>query len=268
MNTDDFTMSSKINKRLLGIKNEGKCLITTLVSGVYELYRPMFLYCAKKAYPEYDVECLVRGKDIPDPIPERDNDGRVTACLRYLICPEHWTKYDYIYITDVDILIHREVPTLVDQHMMSMRRWGLICYDNYVSSYFEGEPRLAGVHFVTRDWWARTEVARERWLELLRLEGNRNWAWDEVMLARIVLDAGLPRQEKRHNLWAMHGIHLGDYRRRIMNNENTHPSLGAYDDMFVRQLDGDPEFMALFKEAMLNIPALDETWQEFKKHWC
>jgi hypothetical protein len=264
---------SKRNKLFAGIKNEGTCCVVCVVSGVYQWYIPIFHYCLSRAYPEYFMRIYTRGPiDLPpgpwDRVIVRDvandypPDGYTTAALRFVYEDEALRGFDYVHFQDIDMMIMRENPLLIDQHMMHLRVHGLQCYENYVSSMHEMGPRLPGVHFVTRDWWDRTRTAREKYAADLMEGGSKGWFWDEVMLAKIVKESGLPLQDKELHLWAHHGIHLGDYRRRIQLGER-HGHIEALHTVFMKQILNDKELLRLFDVSAEYIDTIPATIEAF-----
>ena len=186
-------------------KNVKDLCIFSLISGRYRHYADLFKLCAMTAYPEYDVVFQV--SDVP-----RDAVSTTffTACERYLM---ELRTYKYVYITDIDMMIMRETPTLLDFHLAEIENTGLP-YSN-VPRWHEpmGENRLTGLHFVTNAWWDITKKARDE--ERRRLYageiGNMKCD-DELMLMRIVKNSGLAVPPNSELLCRHHGIHLGTYR--------------------------------------------------------
>lgn len=258
---------------------EGELSIVTMVSGPYVWYAPLFVYCIQKAYPHIGVHVYVRRPDattmqemaqaVPEGVmhwitPVLDEatnncppDGYTTAALRYIYHYAEAEHADFLLISDVDILTMREYPNIVDQHVCFMKRFGLECYDNYVSSYHEGLPRLPGVHFVTREWWKRTEAARRRYGALLASSGAPYYCWDEVMIAKLVEESGLPLNKARQNLGAIHGIHLGDLRIH-METPGWAPCFTAMQTDFCRQLCSDQTFMQMWTTCGHHLPQLQK----------
>lgn len=274
---------SKRNKYFANLGTPpGDCCVFTMVSGKYQWYIPLFHYFLSKAYPEYDIRIYVRGEiEIPPSLFYRDIipmnpksvvqdypiDGYTTAAMRFVHEDDALRSYDYVHFQDIDMLILREDPPIVDQHWRSMMANGLQCYDNYVSSHVIHEgaecPRLPGVHFVTRDWWDITREARQKYAAQLAVEGSPAWYWDEVMLAKIVIESGLPVQDKRLNLWAHHGIHLGDYRRR----QGTKEVIGhveASHTVLMSEILRDQRALELFRMCGEHIPSLMPTLEVFR----
>lgn len=215
--------------------------IFTVVDDVYEPFGPIFRYCCKKAYPEYD--CYIRYL------------GRVkpfhAACCRFLwsgslysytenstLRKDILSDYDYVLITDADILIRRESPDFVAQHLNHMKFNNLKYYDNC-----DHGDHMPGVHFVTREWWDVTRTAREKYLKIIETkelhEGD-----DEIIIKNIVTESNLT-VSKHPILWAIHGIHLGRFRNKGINAVRFQPN----EFEFIDSLLGDNVFMDLVEKA-------------------
>jgi hypothetical protein len=66
-----------------------------------------------------------------------------------------------VLITDIDIMLMAEDSSIIDQHAAVIIKDGTVCYENWVTGHRSADqPRMPGVHFVSRDWWARTQLAR------------------------------------------------------------------------------------------------------------
>lgn len=262
---------SKRNRMLAEITNEGRMCMTTIVSGDYQWYIPLWTYCARKAYPDHDVKVFVRGKCILPQEFMRDvvkiklapnhDDGYTTAALRFVWGDEYLAGYDYCLISDIDLLHRKEVPPLIDQRMMDLRAYELECYSNYVSSIHQGDPRMPGVHFVTKDWWKRTAKVRKAYLKTLVEKGSPSWEYDETMIYKICKESGLNIQDKEQKLWCKHGVHLGDWRRRINNGDKTHPATTAHDQLQIVDLLNSDEFKKLLILCGQHIPTLQKTFE-------
>lgn len=179
-------------------------LIFTTAAGRYRVYADLFRFCCRRAYPQYDVEIL----DIPS---NQYRTPYYSACARFLIAPMEERKY--VYITDIDMMICPETPSLLDFHLREIEKTGL-CYSN-VPRWKEpmGENRMTGLHFVTKEWWGKTYDARAfEQVRLMRGEIGSLKCEDELMLMRIIKASGLPLTERGHLVSRHHGIHLGTLR--------------------------------------------------------
>jgi hypothetical protein len=266
---------SKRNKMFAEIANDGRLCFCTIVSGVYQWYIPLFRHCAEYAYPLAAIKILIRGKcELPAKhmkgvsiIDTRDmkDDGYTTAALRFVWDYQDIEYYDYALITDIDLLHRHEITSLFDQRMMDLSVHKLDCYSNYVSAQDMGEDRMPGVHFVTKDWWKKTAEARKKYLDILKEKGPDSWSFDERMITKIVRESGLNVQKGEQKLWQMHGLHLGDYRRRILQKEKHHPGLDAHDQNQLKDLLESPDFMMLVEECSQHIPTIKQTFDLLRK---
>lgn len=180
-------------------------LITTFAVGRYQVYAELFRYAIKKAYPEYDV--YVIESDIKQP-------KYYGACARFLTEEPVFHEYDYVYITDIDMMIVREPITILEFHTKEMEETGL-CYSNTPRGMEErGFDRLTGLHFVGRDWWNKTRTARYHYTqELLSGKIGDIAIDDEIMLMNIVSDSDIGMVPARRDLICRHhGLHLGTVR--------------------------------------------------------
>jgi len=252
----------------------GSLCVTTIVSGIYQWYIPLFLYCLKKAIPTASPLIYTRGPcilpdlwknlciEIPD---EYHGEGYTTAALRFVHSDPQLEAFDFVYITDIDILMKPEKIALVDQHVRTMKKHELECYDNYVSTNSTTEKKVPGVHFVTKDWWPRTAGAREKYRLLLKKTGATSWEFDELMLYCIISESGLQEPPKLPNLWAHHGVHLGDWRRQIEQKRLSKNRMQADLYCFVQELMADRQFVDIMKACSSQLPIIGKIFERFQK---
>lgn len=251
----------------------GSLGIFTIVSGWYQWYVPMFLYMMKKELPAAVPLVYIRGdvtlpKEWADQCKRSDvledfpDGGYTTAALRYVFSDPEIRSFDYVHITDSDMMLMAETPDLINQHCRHMGRFDLGCYDNYVSAFANGLPKCPGVHFVTKAWWDKTHEAREHFGKDLKKEGSKSWEWDEIMLGGIIKLSHLPLS-LMPILWAHHGVHLGDWRRRLQKGHQ-YPSPEASHQMLIKRMVGDPEFMEIVRMCEPHCEELKETFELFR----
>lgn len=196
--------------------------ITTVVDKRYMEYAPLFCYCCAEVYPAFKVRIILR-----DPCPY-DLPGASTAscfrdfpdhpylpiALRFVVPPEYYQEFDFVYVTDIDMMIMPERVSLDTFHMGEMVSTGL-SYSNSLRNvhHYAGFQSLTGLHFASRNWYKATEKRRQFYYDNLKagLLGLYR-EYDGVMLYRMAADSGLglPKKfklKKRH-----HGIHLGNFR--------------------------------------------------------
>ncbi len=188
-------------------------LLTTLVDRRYWDYVELFTWCAKKSYPEYDVKVL-RKEDV---FPNHPDLGFTTNALRFLVPPQYYDGYQYVYVTDIDMLILREVPPLLEFHLMDMTG----PYSNslrHESNKFacdeerwNGSQSLTGLHFFHRDWLALVEPLAVVYRKILEQKAVGR-GYDGHMLWSMCQQLGLSLPGKKSLVGRHHGIHLGSFR--------------------------------------------------------
>lgn len=274
----DWKSKSKRNKyqlfqdELNGITDKPvKLAVMTIINSNYQWYAPMFRHCLQKELPDVTPLIYGNGFHVSDgsvvPIPAGlpyPADGYTTAAMRFVFSTTELESFDAVLITDIDMMMVAEPTPLAQQHLVSMRRNGLRCYDNYISGVTEGNERCPGVHFVTKDWWEATREARARYAKELMENGSRAWWWDEALLLKIIRESGLPNPPRVANMWAGHGVHLGDWRRRIMNKSGA-PALDAMKSLFIKKLMADKEFVAIATECAEHLSGMKETLELWRR---
>jgi hypothetical protein len=260
--------------RAIKPKTPGSLCVTTIVSGVYQWYIPLFLYCLKKSIPTATPLIYTRGHcilpdlwkglciEIPD---EYSGNGTATAALRFCYSDPQIEAFDFVHITDIDILIKPETIAMVDQHVRTMQKYNLGCYDNYVSTNSTTAKKVPGVHFVTKEWWSRTAAAREKYRKVLKDPGAPSWDFDELMLYCIISESGLQEPPKLPNLWSHHGVHLGDWRRQIEQKRLSKNRMQADNYVFVQSLMADRTFVDIMKACSVQLPVIGKIFERFQR---
>jgi len=150
--------------------------VTTVVDGVFQNYTPLFILSLLTAYPDYSIRVFVRddpgdallaGMEMLDGLGDwaiitDELDGyppchRVGAFLRYLLftrerTERYFSEFDYVYVTDGDMLITRETPPLHVQHIEHMKAIGL----PYSDIMRHGTPQVVtGLLFASQEFIER-----------------------------------------------------------------------------------------------------------------
>jgi len=197
--------------------------ITTVVDAAYMPYVPLFVYCANRVYPDCDVKLFLR-----DPC---DYDFGLkfekvqmfqgfpryvynSIALRFVVPPAYYEGYDWVYVTDIDMMLMPEQVSIEKFHRDEMVQTGM-CYSNSLRNvhHYEGSSSLSGLHFFDQRWLKKTEEQRARYYDLLAMGIVGTYReYDGVMLYRMakLSGVGLPRKYKLKN--RHHGIHLGNFR--------------------------------------------------------
>lgn len=246
---------------------QGNLLIYTLCDKEYEWYIPLFARSMALANPKQAVEISVVGEVNNSVLNLIDNDKitvfnynghcskkYATASLRFLLPPKQ-NVFTHFLITDIDMMFMPENSTIIDQHCKHMEKDRTICYENWISQYIGADPRMPGVHFVTQDWFEKTEDVRKIELEKLIEYGANDYYYDEVMLGRLVRDSGLPLPPQIAKLWRHHGIHLGDWRINMDRKGKVIPQ-NVFQKMHIQTLLKDEKFMELSKICSEHIPLI------------
>lgn len=273
------TANVPLKKKYVPKHHEGTLCVMCICDAAYQWYVPIFLKSLgtirekQNITPTIYIRCEIDkemleacgGNSVFVHALEDDtypSGGYTTAAMRFLSIQECY-KYDYTLITDIDMLIFEETMTIVDQHMMHIERDGTGCFENWISEYRgNNEPRLPGVHFVTKDWWPKTFTARAKWAEKVKESGPVSDYWfDEVLLGRIVRESGLALPPAEGKLWRHHGVHLGDWRLNI--DRNVLPQPDVFQLMHINWMLKDPEMAKLLDECGKRIELISKV----KKMW-
>lgn len=196
-----------------------KLCVTTVVDKKYVHYIPLFIYCLRYAYPEYKIKiftlCDYPSHKFAEIVPnyfEGHRPGFNTIALRFLVPKKEFKNFDYVYITDIDMLIMREGRPLHTFHLQEMASTGL-CYSNSTrnSKHWKGEESLSGLHFCAYEWFEKVEKEADRYRDYLLNTPERR-EFDGHMLYNMCRNSGLGIPGKFKLIPRHHGIHLGNFR--------------------------------------------------------
>lgn len=230
-----------------------KTLITTVIDKTYMCYVPLFVYGCNKYHPECDVRiyscgdichCIAKEYGV-EKMSEALNTGYDVAAMRFVFEREEFKNYDYILITDIDILMGKD--DFVKSRIEFMDRFGLECYSNSPSQSKNDELIFPGVHFVTPKWFELTKAAR-RTFECTLPYMHSGDGFDEKVLGIIVKNSGLKYVSDTCGVMSCHGFHLGQVRKNKAINRHSLNNLQVACDYI-----NDPEFMALITPDMPNV---------------
>lgn len=160
-------------------------------------YSELWQWMLGSEYPEYNHIVL-----------NFDNQLNSAACMRHLTRPE---AAGDVYVTDIDMMIFRECPTLQEFHKTEMIDTGL-CYSNSLRNNNEENAyeRVTGLQYNTPEWYEKTAERRAYYhAEVLAGRVGKNRIDDELMLKKIIVESGLPLPPKKSLIHRHHGIHLG-----------------------------------------------------------
>ena len=287
---DNAGVSASIKSVRIPHKNNfGDLVVFTVVDDAYQWYIPMFVYSMLIAQPKVrmviglqsdtglneEVRAFLKDVAAVDIFnaPKIGTGPYFTAASRFLLdLPASGLEYvpktdeatipEFCLITDIDILFMPSTVSLIDQHMGHLEKDGTRCYENWVSELRNGEPRLPGIHFVTREWWSATREARASEAAILQSKDEIEYWYDEMMLGRIVVDSGLPLPPTKPmlpKLWRKHGVHLGDDR---LNTERKFSARrDTFEKMHIRTLLDDKQFMEIADWTADKVPFLKKVFK-------
>lgn len=225
----------------------GKLCIAAYVFGDYSKYIPFYIYSVLKSYPEYYVKIFIE-KDLSksekkclDALRNEMSDhfsickdrfrgydflngtnirGGGKKILRWLIPENEFDGFDYVYIGDVDFIIIREEPSLLESHLRHCEKTHLP-FSNKIR-LMPGSSvrtdRMTGLHFIIKKpYYGEIGQYISKYLQdndclIKSLSGlNNNEQFLYHLLERgFELDRLLLFEDFRPH----HGIHLGIARRR------------------------------------------------------
>ena len=215
---------------------KSKLCVSIFVSGErYAHYIPFFLFFMQKSYPEYFTLISYRDKLSPqvkesiglldksffkvneNVFNEYPNDVDTSKTIRWVLVPEEYNDFEYIYITDIDILTIREEPSLFDMHYNQMKNNGLP-YSTPMDIPSRG-TRLGGLFFFNRkEYLDKTLPVMNGYKYLISHDKGVNYFWNKFLnktdnqlaLYKIVTESELAIP-KEHS-FTYHGLHLGHSR--------------------------------------------------------
>jgi len=138
---------------------------------------------------------------------------------RWVLVPEEYNDFEYIYITDIDILTIREEPSLLDMHYNQMTNNSLP-YSTPMDIPSRG-TRLGGLFFFNRkEYLDKTLPVMNGYKYLISHDKGVNYFWNKFLnktdnqlaLYKIVTESELAIP-KEHS-FTYHGLHLGHSRCR------------------------------------------------------
>jgi len=195
----------------------------------YSKYIPFYIYSILKSYPEYFVKVFLREtlserekkclklikENLSSNFEVKENyysnfrfSDTTMRVLRFLIPYEEFKEFENVYIGDVDFLIVRETPSLLEGHLKHCERIGLP-YSNEIRI---GTKRLSGLHFFkVKEYYSKMNKIIEYYLnntdELYRLMDK--FKSNERFLYYIIEKGiGFGRLNQTRKYRPHHGIHL------------------------------------------------------------
>lgn len=254
--------------------------VTMFINKRYEPFVPWFITFAHMAYR--DAVTLILSSDtfsastkelINANVPKQAyvlkdrcfpkklaNDPLRVKCFRWVHTDPLWDDFSHVYIGDVDILLAKESPTLLQQHISHMNQTGLP-YSNYVRG-LRKQHRMSGLHFFDRERWLQSmKPVMDKYRSLL-LKGERPANNNEVLLYRMVQEASLPFPKQEHKFRPHHGLHLRIWEAgspKALLKNSSYPSYWAY----FKSVVDTPEVQRLFLKGHEYPKRLVDRMQRF-----
>lgn len=209
--------------------------ISVFVFGDYTRYIPYYIYTMLRSYPDYYVKVFSRDrlpnnvKTCLDLIKQKVSsnfeikqqymrniklpDPQVGKALKYIMPYDEYAEFDNVYIGDVDFIIIKEKPSLLEGHLKNCKRSGLP-YSNQVRP---NTKRLTGLHFFRVDnYYKKMNPVIEHYrnhLDELYKE-LKTYSTNEQFLYNLVAQ-GAGFGKGRNKIYRPHhGFHLGIIRGR------------------------------------------------------
>ncbi|AST95149.1 hypothetical protein [Shouchella clausii] len=209
--------------------------VTTYVFGNYKRYIPYFVYSVLKSYPDYFVKVFsydnlstketdslerikqhlsssfeIKENYYTDKI-SKASEGKAR---RFLLPHAEFKGFKYAYIGDIDFLIVKEEPSLLDSHIKHCQDIGLP-YSNQIRPQ---SRRLTGLHFFkVKEYFEKMEPVINEYIdapekiEAAFRTGIRN---EEFLYNLIEQTIGFGKMND-HHYRPHHGFHLGILRSGV-----------------------------------------------------
>ena len=278
---------------------KGKLCVSIFVSSErYAHYIPFFLFFMQKSYPEYFTLISYRDRLSPqvkesiglldksffkvneNVFYDYPNDVDTSKTIRWVLVPEEYNDFEYIYITDIDILTIREEPSLLDMHYNQMKENNLP-YSTPMDIPSRG-TRLGGLFFFNlKEYLDIALPTMNIYKELISHKDGVSYIWNDFLnkidnqlaLYKIVTESGLAIP-KEHS-FTYHGLHLGHSRCRgrweMLFGKNRLINEGDHLEYFEKYLllSKDPIFCEMFDNTIMEIQAeiteMEDAYNEVMK---
>ena len=226
-----------MNKGTGKAKQMRRAFVTVCTADHFQHYIPLYLYCLRNYGADVHVfvrgeiddmtnaaldviglyiHCIVEGIFLGYPF-----DVSTTNCLRFIVDTPVLRGYDYLMITDIDLLLFEDpfpwhINGLTDQPFCGHHGPYKFPKRPGISPWVGDMERVAGGFLlVTKDWWKKTDAARKEYGKQLFEVDTKFGTYresDEVMLARIIKDSGMSVPESKYFPPSLRGVHLGDFK--------------------------------------------------------
>ncbi len=188
-------------------------MLTSYVFGEkYIDFVPFFIFGAQQSYPEYFVKIfisgqmndqqrkalsLVKGENYIIVENFFDNEAKTIQAgieiknsgkkvLRWLIPYRELKEFDYAYMGDVDFLLFKETPSLLQAHIRHLKQIGL----PFSNAIRKDSSRLTGLHFIhVASYYEKMDTIISEYLlnkSKIRVAAKKHEKDDEEFLYKII----------------------------------------------------------------------------------
>jgi|GEM_PF-1829588 len=211
--------------------------IAPFVFGDYTRFIPFYIYSMLTSYPDFGIKIFTQGtlsesesdclklldrrftgsfeirtnymRKLALPPADPTNRAKIKKALRWLIPYRELKNFQNVYIGDVDFLIVKESPGMLEAHLDHCKTTGL----PYSNAIRPGTHRLSGLHFFrTEEYYAKMTPVIEHYMNHLEevgeivTQGKGNEEFLYRMIERGIGFEGIDKLRYRPH----HGFHLGN----------------------------------------------------------
>ena len=256
-----------------------KLIFIYYVFGTYTKYVPFCIYGILKSYPNTFVKVYIQGKMKPNEKEslkyiESNNyeikenyfnnvgfnknkiSGGVGKVLRWIIPYEELKDFDYAYIGDIDMLIVKEEPNLLESHINHIGKIEL----PFSNGIRKCGTRLSGLHFIDiHKYYDKVNDYINRCIsditflnqEVKDIDNNEKFLYNMIKK-----NIGFNEKIKTHKYRPHHGAHIGLFRSKNLNVRKKIQEIPPY--IF------DDNFNSILK--LINVKEIIELKEYYKKY--
>ncbi len=278
-----FKLSPKDKETTQNTTNRSNSLcINVFVYGYYTKYIPFYIYSILSNYSDYYVKIFIDSNLNPrerlclflirrylsknfsiiensfpelksfDNIP---NGGMAKRAIRWLLTEDEIGDFNYVYIGDVDFLIFKESPGILEQHLLHCNQTGFP-FSNIVRTYPDGSLSevMSGLHFFKKKEYFQYmgNIIYQYRADLSQLAQKfQLFEFDEQFLFYIINQAfGITFLPVNNSFRPNHGFHLSVARRKTFDFDQNLVWNNTSDYMLRSSLN------SIFKNRLFKIMAI------------
>jgi len=231
----------------------------------YRNYIPFYVYSILRSYPDSYVKIFVKKRlkkkqklalsflrdNLSTSFEVKENyfnnipyskNNKKSRCLRWLLPYKEFEQFENVYMGDVDFLIIKENPSLLDSHLQHCKEINLP-YSNKIRDL--SSKRLIGWHFIkTKEYFDRMNRIIDYYTTNFDKIPN-DITTDEPFLYRIIdKSIGFGKLNQTSRWCPPHGVHLGWFRSHITKKDIN--SLN-----FLQILHSKPDLQYILKDLIM-----------------